>query len=172
MYPCCSSSHHRFERKRYSDRGVTLKEITLFSDLCGEQFSGRKNFRMCSETTTLLKILLLWIFACPHHFAGVWESWGGTEAKLFKNAEMLGLETIRSVIDAVVKLRELHKDLIDNVNERAVPAVAYQAREGSADGGSDTDSEGSEAEGEAEMRCAQNRRTARKFSKSMPVTLN
>lgn len=75
---------------------------------------------MCSETACSLHVLLVWIFACPHHFAGVWDSWGGTEAKYLKNVERNGHDTIRTVIDAVSKLRQLRKDLIDNVNKFGV----------------------------------------------------
>ena len=103
---------------------MKLTEVILFSDRCGEQFSGRKNFRMSSETATILTILILWIFACPHHFAGVWDAWGGSEAKLLKNIEILGHDTIRCVIDAVLKLRELRKDLIDQANANTVADLA------------------------------------------------
>ena len=116
-----------YEMKRYAGRGVKLTEVVIFSDRCGEQFSGRKNFRMSSESAALLKLLILWIFACPHHFAGVWDAWGGSEAKLLKNIEILGHDTIRCVIDAVLKLREVRKELIDNANANTVADLATAA---------------------------------------------
>ena len=92
---------------------------------------------MCSETAVLVKILLLWIFACPHHFAGVWDAWGGTEAKLLKNVETSGHDTMRTVIDAVLKLRELRKDLIDKTNEKEPLPDSEDTR--GEDGGEDSD---------------------------------
>ena len=110
----------QFEMKRHQSRKIKMTEVILFSDRCGEQFSGRKNFRMSSETACELIVLLVWSFACPHHFAGVWDSWGGSEAKMLKNVERDGHDTIRTVIDVVLKLRQLRKDLIDNVNKFGV----------------------------------------------------
>ena len=106
----------RFEKKKAVTRGQPLKEVIVFSDRCGEQNSGRKNFRMCSETAMLLHVILLWIFACPHHFAGVWDAWGGSEAKLLKNVENRGHDTMRTVVDCVVKLRQLRKKLLVHAN--------------------------------------------------------
>lgn len=102
----------RTEVARASKRGINIKEVILFTDRCGEQNSGRKNFRMCSETAALLGVVILLIFACPHHFAGVWDAWGGTEAKLLKNVERLGHDTVRTVIDVVLTLRRLRKDML------------------------------------------------------------
>ena len=67
--------------------------------------------------------------------------------KLLKNVELLGHDTtIRTVIDAVLKLCELRKDLIDQGNERTViPAADQHVDEVDA-----SDSEGSEAEGEVQ----------------------
>ena len=79
------------EQRRAAARGVRIKELIMFSDRCGEQNSGRKNFRMCSESAASWKIIVLWMFACPHHFAGVWDAWGGTERKLLKNVERGGI---------------------------------------------------------------------------------
>ena len=107
------------ELQKAIKRGTPVTDVILFSDRCGEQFSGRKNFRMCSETASLLSVLILWIFACPHHFAGVWDAWGGTEARLLKNIEISGHDTMRTTIDCVLKLRELRADLISNANQDA-----------------------------------------------------
>ena len=128
------------EMKKADKRGTPISEVILFSDRCGEQFSGRKNFRMCSETATLLAVVLLWIFACPHHFAGVWDAWGGTESRLLKNVEINGHETIRTAIDCVVKLRELRSDLITTNNERGVRTQCADTNEDAdTNEGSDTD---------------------------------
>jgi hypothetical protein len=107
---------------RGSKRGVQLKEVILFTDRCGEQNSGRKNFRMCSETATFLGLIVLLIFACPHHFAGVWDAWGGTETRLLKDVERKGHDTMRTVVDAVLTLRRLRKDLITTTNHVPVSA--------------------------------------------------
>ena len=41
----------QYEMKRYAARGVKLTEVVIFSDRCGEQYSGRKSFRMSSCTS-------------------------------------------------------------------------------------------------------------------------
>ena len=109
----------RTEQSRYKKRGVDLTEIILWTDRCGEQNSGRKNFRMCSETAAQLAVTLLLLFACPHHFAGVWDAWGGTEARLLKSVERDDFDTIRTAIDCVLTLRRLRKNLIQGNNELA-----------------------------------------------------
>ena len=77
---------------------------------------------MTSESATLLALVFLWIFACPHRFAGVWDAWGGSEARLLRNVEKDGKETMRTVIDCVVKLRQLRADLLVRNNSVAQPA--------------------------------------------------
>ena len=127
------------EKKRAVSRGVAITEVIIFSDRCGEQNAGRKNFRMSSESAMFLQIVLLWIFACPHHFAGVWDAWGGTEAKLLKNVEKNSNDTMRTVVDCVVKLRELRSKLIGGHNDNLVAPT--EARKYNEDGGSDVDEE-------------------------------
>ena len=94
---------------------------------------------MCSETAMLLKILLLWIFMCPSHFAGVWDAWGGSEAKLLKNVEKDGKDTIRTVIEALLKLRELRKNLLGKMNATPTPQVSDEDASQQADEGSDSE---------------------------------
>ena len=74
---------------------------------------------MCSETAAQLAVTLLLLFACPHHFAGVWDAWGGTEARLLKSVERDDFDTIRTAIDCVLTLRRLRKNLIQGNNELA-----------------------------------------------------
>ena len=128
------------EIAKASARGVTLQEVIVFSDRCGEQFSGKKNFRMCSETAVVMVLVLLWIFACPHHFAGVWDSWGGTEAKLLRNVEKSGKDTMRTVIDCVVKLRHLRSKLIVGANHELTVANHEDEGDDTDDGLDDSDS--------------------------------
>ena len=71
--------------------------------------------------------MVLWIFACSHHFAGVWDAWGGSEARLLKNVERNGKDTIRTVVDCVLKLRQLRKNLIEACNDVGVTAVDADA---------------------------------------------
>ena len=118
------------EKRKARARGVVIKEVVIFSDRCEEQNSGRKNFRMCSESAAAWKIVVLWIFACPHHFAGVWDAWGGTETKLLKNVERSGRDTMRTVVDCVLKLRELRKSLIDKCNDVGVQGVQVDDGDG------------------------------------------
>jgi len=131
------------EKHKAAARGIAIKEVIVFSDRCGEQNSGRKNFRMCSESASAWSLVLLWMFACPHHFAGVWDAWGGTESRLLKNIEKRGKDTMRTVNDCVLKLRQLRKDLIDNCNSVARTSDKDDESE-------DDDSDGSSVEGEEE----------------------
>ena len=62
---------------------------------------------------------------------------------MLKNVEILGHDTIRTVIDAVVKLRELRKELIANVNDPIPEEDDTQDDDGS-------DTEGSCCDGEDE----------------------
>ena len=129
-----------------SKRGYTLKEVIVFSDRCGEQFSGKKNFRMCSETAQTMLLVVLWIFACPHHFAGVWDAWGGSEAKLLRNVEKMGHATIRTVIDCVVKLRQLRAKLIGTNNDLA--DSKQSEGDGTDDSEDDSDDDGDDDNGD------------------------
>ena len=134
------------EQSKAAARGVVIKEIIIFSDRCGEQNSGRKNFRMCSESAAAWKLLLLWMFACPHHFAGVWDAWGGSEARLLKNVEKAGKDTMRTVIDCVLKLRHLRQDLINQANAVS-PAVVHPAQNDDDSDDSDSDDSDSDESG-------------------------
>lgn len=136
------------EKKRAVSRAVSITEVIIFSDRCGEQNAGRKNFRMCSESAMFLKLVLLWIFACPHHFAGVWDAWGGSETKLLKNVEKDGTDTMRTVVDCVVKLRELRSKLIGGHNDGLT--VVREARECNEDGGDNVHETDGETDGAAD----------------------
>lgn len=107
----------RKKQTEFKTKGVTLEEVVLFTDRCGEQFAGRKNFRRCSETAMLFKLWIFWNFACPHHFAGVWDAWGGAETRILKQAEVKGDETFRTVEDIVVYLRKYRETLKHENNE-------------------------------------------------------
>ena len=114
-----------FKSSRVADVTVTLEEVLIFTDRCGEQFSGRKNFRRCSETAMLFKLWIFWNFACPHHFAGVWDAWGGAETRILKRAEVKGDETFRTVEEIVLYLRKYRQSLKDENNENR---DSYQPR--------------------------------------------
>ena len=67
----------------------------------------------------MLTVWLLWIFACAHHFAGVWDAWGGVETRLLKAAEVSGNLTFRLVIDIVLYLRKRRADMVQRTNRRS-----------------------------------------------------
>ena len=101
-------------RRPADDYSVRIQPVqvptnqTVRSDpiVVGNNFQ-HKNFRMCSETVCSLLVLLIWLFPCPHHFAGVWDSWGDSETKLLENVERDGHDTIHTVIDSVLQLSPL-----------------------------------------------------------------
>ena len=125
----------------FRTRGHDMEEVVIFSDRCGEQFAGRKNFRSCSESAMELKV---WIM---HEELRVCTSFcrrlgrlgrPGSEARILKKVEIKGDETFRTVIDIVLYLRRYREKLEADNNQN----VNHPCHVSAAESTTDTDDSG------------------------------
>ena len=81
--------------RHYCKLGVLKKNakdlIICWTDGCGEQFKGRRNFRLCSEWPSKYNNCgLIWNMAASAHFGGPWDSEGGRQSLKAFREEMKG----------------------------------------------------------------------------------
>jgi hypothetical protein len=70
-------------------------ELHIWTDGCGEQYKGRRNFRYLAEAALDSDAYyakkfgknIFWNFACSHHFAGTWDGEGGKAKTHCANAK-------------------------------------------------------------------------------------
>ncbi|CAN0020459.1 unnamed protein product, partial [Pylaiella littoralis] len=70
--------------------GIAAPRVHMFTDGCGKQYKGKRNFRAVAQSLYRLGIRLFNNFAVTSHFKGAHDGIGGLIKNLIRNAERYG----------------------------------------------------------------------------------
>lgn len=82
--------HYMTGEGRAATAGVEVPTVHTFTDGCGKQYKGKRNFQAVAESLRRLGVRLVHNFAVTSHFKGAHDGIGGLMKNLMRNAEKRG----------------------------------------------------------------------------------
>ncbi|CAB1120476.1 unnamed protein product [Ectocarpus sp. CCAP 1310/34] len=83
-------AHYTTGPKSAATAGSAAPRVHMFTDGCGKQYKGKRNFRAVAQSLRRLGVRILHNFAVTSHFKGTHDGIGALMKRLLRNAEMHG----------------------------------------------------------------------------------